>query len=123
MSSQYLDKIHAITELNGFEKISMIVDIIMSTNDSITATPNFAKEVRTALIILISSQGFSAHLYHLVLDISWVRSVIYDFNDSDIVSAQDKDQVETFLNSAHIMVIEGMLCRVFGVEYSGETFG
>ena len=46
-----------------------------------------------------------------------------DYNDSDIVSAQDREQVETFLNSAHIMVMEGMLCRVFGVEYSGETCG
>ena len=50
-------------------------------------------------------------------------ALLDDYNDSDIVSAQDREQVETFLNSAHIMVMEGMLCRVFGVEYSGETCG
>ena len=123
MNTKYTDKIHAITTENTVERAKQIAKIVMSTNDSLNATPIFANEVRTTLIILILSAGFSEHLYHRVMDIRWVRNVIDDFTDFEAVSAKDKEQALNYLNSAHIMVLEGMLCRVFGAEFHGETCG
>jgi hypothetical protein len=123
MESKYLDQIRNITAEDDVERAKKIADIVMSTNESISATPNFAKEVRTVLIILIVSEGFSAHLYHNVMSMSWVQKQLFDFDEYNVVSEKDKDQAISFFNSAHIMALEGMLCTVFGMEYSGETCG
>ena len=47
MESKYLDQIRNITAEDDVERAKKIADIVMSTNESISATPTFAKEVRT----------------------------------------------------------------------------
>ena len=121
MNTNYLDLINDISAEDEVERVNKIVDVIMSTNDAIKATPNFAKEVRCALIIMVFSNGFTAHLYHDVMNVKKIHQKITDFDRYDVVNEADKEQTVKYFNSAHVMAMEGMLCRVFGVEYLGET--
>ncbi len=123
MESKYLEQIQNINAVDEIDRVKQIADIVMSTNESIKATPNFADEVRTVLIILIFTEGFSAHLYHNVMSMSWVRKRLFDFDKRNVVSKKDIDQAVNFFNSAHMMALEGMLCTVFGMEYRGDTCG
>ena len=121
MDTKYWDLITEISANDDVERASKIVDVIMSTNDAINATPNFAKEVRCALMIMVFSNGFTAHLYHDVMNVKKLHQKIIDFDRYDVVSEEDKEQTVKYFNSAHVMAMEGMLCRVFGQEYFGET--
>ena len=71
--------------------------------------------------ILVFSNGFTAHLYHDVTNVARIHQKIKDFDRFDVVNETEKEQTVLFFNSALVMAMEGMLCRVFGVEYYGET--
>ncbi len=47
------------------ERVNKIVDIIMSTNDAINSTPNFAKEVRSALKILVQTPPYDVPVHEV----------------------------------------------------------
>ncbi len=117
MSTYYMEKIHSISTSDDADRTKQIVDIVMSTNESVKATPRFADEVRAVLMILIMSKGFTAHLYHKIPNKDWVKEIINGFGDFDVVSEEEKRQILEDYNEAHTMVIQGMLCTVFGVEY------
>ncbi len=117
MSTYYMEKIHSISTSDDADRTKQIVDIVMSTNESVKATPRFADEVRAVLMILIMSKGFTAHLYHKIPNKEWVKESINGVGDCDVVSEEEKRQILEDYNEAHTMVIQGMLCSVFDVEY------